>query len=70
MLSCLDYLLSEYCYLMISSDPKYYYHAWKDLRWKVAINEEMHSLQKKLYLGASLSSSGEEISSMQVGVSD
>ena len=31
---------------MIISDPKSYYHAWKDPRWKVAMDEEMNSLQK------------------------
>ena len=31
---------------MIISDPKSYYHARKDLRWKVAMDEEMNSLQK------------------------
>ena len=68
-LSCLDYLLSESCYLMISSDPKSYYHARKDPRWLVSMDEEMNSSEKH-YLGASFSSSGEEIGSMQVGVSD
>ena len=70
VLSCPDYLLSESCYLMISSDPKSYYHARKDPRWKSSMDEEMNSLQKKHYLGTSFSSSGEEIGSMQVGVSD
>ena len=46
MLSCPNYLLSEYCYLMIISDPKSYYHAQKDPRWQVAMDEEMNSLQK------------------------
>ena len=41
-----DYLLSESCYLMISSDPKSYYHARKDSRWQVVMDEEMNSLQK------------------------
>jgi len=31
---------------MISSDPKSYYHAQKDPRWQVAMDEEMNSLQK------------------------
>ena len=31
---------------MISSDPKSYYHAWKDPRWQVSMDEEMNSLQK------------------------
>ena len=31
---------------MISSDPKSYYHARKDPRWQVAMDEEMTSLQK------------------------
>ena len=46
MLSCPDYLLYEYCYLMIISDPNSYYHAQKDLRWQVWMDEEMNSLQK------------------------
>ena len=41
-----DYLLFESCYLMIISDPKYYYHARKDPRWQVSMDEEMNSLQK------------------------
>ena len=45
-LSCPDNLLSETCYLMISSDPKSYYHAQKDPIWQVAMDEEMNSLQK------------------------
>ena len=45
-LSCHDVLLSETCYLMISSYPKCYYHARKDPRWQVAMEEEMNSLQK------------------------
>ena len=43
---CPNYLLSKSCYLMISSDPKSYYHAQKDLRWQVSMYEEMNSLQK------------------------
>ena len=31
---------------MISLDPKSYYHAWKDPRWQVAMDEEMDSLLK------------------------
>ena len=31
---------------MIISDPKSYYHAQKDPRWQVTMNEEMNSLQK------------------------
>ena len=31
---------------MISLDPKSYYHAQKDPRWQVAMDEEMNSLQK------------------------
>ena len=46
VLSCPDYLLSEYCYLMIISDPNSYYHAQKYPRWQVAMDEEMNSLQK------------------------
>ena len=45
-LSCTDYLLYETCYLMIISNPKSYYHSQKDLRWQVAMDEEMNSLQK------------------------
>ena len=45
-LSCPDYFLYEYFYLMIISDPKSYYHAWKDPRWKISMDEEMNSLQK------------------------
>ena len=45
-LSCPDNLLSETCYLMISSDPKSYYHSWKDPIWQVAMDEEMNSLKK------------------------
>ena len=41
-----DDLLSETCYLMIGSDPNYYYHAWKDLRWQAAMDEEFNSLRK------------------------
>ena len=69
-LSCSDNLLSKTCYLIISLDPKSYYHAWKYPRWQVAMDEEMNSIQKKHYLGANFSSSGKEIGSMQVGVSD
>ena len=69
-LSCFDNLMSKTCYLMIISDPKSYYHAQNDPRWQVAMDEEMNSLQKKHYLGASFSSSGKEIGSMKVGVSD
>ena len=47
-LSCLDNLLSETCYLMISSDPKSYYHAQKDPRWQVAMDEETNSLKKNI----------------------
>ena len=46
MLSCPDYLLSEYCYLMIISYPNSYYHAQKDLIWKSTMDEEMNSVQK------------------------
>ena len=46
MLSCPNNLLSENFYLMISLDPKSYYHARKDPRWQVAMNEEMNSLKK------------------------
>ena len=63
-------MLSENFYLMIISDPKSYYHARKDPRWQVSMDEEMNSLQKKHDLGASFSSSGKEIGSMKVGVSD
>ena len=45
-LSCHEYFISETFYLMIFSDPQYYYHARKDLRWKAAMDEEMNSLQK------------------------
>ena len=45
-LSSLDHLLSESYYLMIISDPKSYYHGWKDPIWQVAMDEEMNSLQK------------------------
>ena len=69
-LSCPDYLLSKYCYLMIILDPKSYYHSRKDLIWQATMDEEMNSLQKKHYLGVSFYSSREEIGSMQVGVSD
>ena len=31
---------------MISSNPKSYYHARKDPRWQVAMDEEMTSLQE------------------------
>ena len=53
---------------MIILYPKSYYHARNDPRWQVSMDEEMNSLQKKHHLGASFSSSGEEIGSMQVGV--
>ena len=46
VLSCTDYLLSEYFYLMIISDPKSYYHSWKDPIWEVGMDEEMNYLQK------------------------
>ena len=46
MLSCPDNLLFETFYLMIISDPKSYYHALKDPRWQVAMDEEMNSLHK------------------------
>ena len=69
-LSCPDNLLSKNFYLMIISDLKSYYHAQKDPRWQVAMDEEMNSLQKKHYFGASFSSSEKEIGSMQVGVSE
>ena len=45
-LSCANNLLSKNCYLMISSDIKSYYNAWKDPRWQVSMDEEMNSLQK------------------------
>ena len=45
-LSCPDNLLSKTCYLMIISNPKSYYHARKDPRWQVAMEEAMNSLQK------------------------
>ena len=45
-LSCSDNLLSKNWYLMISLDPKSYYHSWKDPRWQVSMDEEMNSLQK------------------------
>ena len=38
--------VSKNYYLMISLDPKSYYHAQKDPRWKVSMDEEMNSLQK------------------------
>ena len=44
--SCHNSLLSETCYLMISSDPKSYYHAHKDPRGQATMDEEMNSLQK------------------------
>ena len=70
-LSCPDNFLSKTCYFMIISDPKLYYHARiKDLIWQVSMDEEMNSLKKKHYLGASFSSLGKKIGSMQVGVSD
>ena len=67
-LSCHDNLLFETFYLIIISDPKSYYHGRKDPIWQVAMDEEMNSLQKKDYLGASFSSSWKEIGSMEVGV--
>ena len=45
-LYCLGNFLSKNCYSMIISDPKSYYHARKDPRWQVAMDEEMNSLQK------------------------
>ena len=45
-LSFPDNLLYETCYLIISLDPKSYHHAQKDLRWQVAMDEEMNSLKK------------------------
>ena len=32
--------------MMIGSDPKSYYHARKDPRWKAAMDEEFNSLRK------------------------
>ena len=46
VLSCPNNLFSETCYLMINSDPNSYYHDRKDPRWKVAMDEEMNSVQK------------------------
>ena len=43
-LSFPDYFMSKYYYLMIISDTNSYYHARKDPRWKVAMDEEMNSL--------------------------
>ena len=48
VISCPDYLLSEYCYLMIFLDPNSYYHAQKDPRWQAAMDEEMNFLQKNI----------------------
>ena len=46
-LSCPDNFLSKTYYLMIILDTKSYYHAQKDPRWHVAMDEaEMNSLQK------------------------
>ena len=39
-------LASKTCYFMIISDPNYYYHARKDPRWQVSMDEVMNSLQK------------------------
>ena len=43
-LSCTDNLMFETCYLMISLDPKSYYHARNDPIWQAAMDEEMNSL--------------------------
>ena len=51
-------------------DPKSYYHARKDSRWQVAIDEEMISLQKSTTWELVSLPPGREIGSMQVGVSD
>ena len=45
-LSFHDSFLSETCYLMIGSDPKSYYHPWKDTRWQDAMDREFNSLRK------------------------
>ena len=55
---------------MISSDPKSYYHAQKDLIWQVAMDEEMNSLKKNTTWEIGFSCSGKEIGSMPVGVLD
>ena len=41
-----DSFLFETCYVIIGSYYKYYYHAWKDLRWQAAMDEEFNSLRK------------------------
>ena len=41
-----DYLMSDTLYMIIGSDPKSYYHAQNDPRWKLAIVEEFSSLRK------------------------
>ena len=45
-LSCHDSLLYKTYYLMIGSDPKYYYHARKYSIWQAAMDEEFNSLRK------------------------
>ena len=69
-LSCSDNLLSKTCCFLISLYPKSYYHSRNDPIWQVAMDEEMNSLQKNTTWAASFSSSGEEIGSVQVGVSE
>ena len=45
-LSCHDSLLLDTFYLMIGSDPNFFYHAWKYSIWQVAMHEEFNSLRK------------------------
>ena len=45
-LSCNDSLLSKTYYMIIGSDPKFYYHARNDPRWQAAMDEEFNSLRK------------------------
>ena len=42
-----DSSISGTCYMIIGFDPKSYYHAHKDPRWKAAMDEEFNSLRKK-----------------------
>ena len=45
-LSCHDSLMYESCYLIIQLYPNSYYHIWKYLIWKAAMDEEFNSLRK------------------------
>ena len=41
-----DSALAEHCYMLISSDPQAYQQACTDPRWKLAMEDELQSLQE------------------------